>query len=435
LRGVLRISGPRAREIVNAALLGTVVEPGAERRVLTGRFGDGVGSQPALVLWMPGPRSYTREDVCELHLPGSPPLLARAYERLLELGARAAMPGEFTRRAFLNGRIDLTRAEGVLELVLATNEDERRAAAGLLSGGLDRRTASLRDELEAARALMEASLDFDEADTGHVPREELDASMARIEEHLAEALSWETARQAPSALPMVVLFGPPNAGKSSLFNRLCGGSALVSDLAGTTRDVLTALWPVAPAPVLLVDGPGLDRVATGPDARAQELAAIGRRSADLLLWVHDASAGAAPAEDTLPRDVPVVGVWNQVDRPRAGPQPAPSSAVAEWVSVSAREGSGLGSLAEAVRRALGWSRPGGPSGSSLGRDLFLRHRGALEEARRSLLQARAELGQGASLDLVAETLRGATLALDVIGGRTTPEDLLDRIFARFCLGK
>jgi tRNA modification GTPase len=157
LRGILRLSGPASAALARAVLASSPRLP-ATRTALRDRFDDGAGTQPVLALWMPGPRSYTREDVLELHLPGAEPLLGRALGRLLELGATPAQPGEFTRRAFLNGRLDLTRAEAVLELVEATNDAERRAATRLLAGGLAERVAALRDALDDVRALAEASL-------------------------------------------------------------------------------------------------------------------------------------------------------------------------------------------------------------------------------------------------------------------------------------
>jgi len=211
-RGLLRVSGARTAELLEGIVELPDWHAGAARGIYRGRFLDGVGSQPLLFLWMPGPHSYTREDVAELHLPGSPPLLAAALARVLAAGARSAGPGEFTRRAFQNGRIDLTRAEGVLELVRATNEGERRSALGLLDGGLGRRVTEIRMGVDGVRALSEASLDFDEADTGHVPSADLLERMQAADTQLAEALAWEEARQPPTALPRVLLFGAPNAG-------------------------------------------------------------------------------------------------------------------------------------------------------------------------------------------------------------------------------
>jgi len=206
---------------------------------------------------MPGPRSFTREDVAEFHLPGSQPLLVAALARLLELGARPAAAGEFTRRAFHSGRIDLTRAEGVLALIRARNEAEVRSASALLFGGLARRIEGLRAELDGLRALCEASLDFDETDTGHVPEEELERRAAQGVRGLREAREWEERRAPASLVPRIVLAGRPNAGKSRLFNRLARGEVLVSDHAGTTRDTVNATWTLAGVDCLLVDTAGL----------------------------------------------------------------------------------------------------------------------------------------------------------------------------------
>ena len=452
-RGVIRLSGPRSRELVEAVLRHPpeALPAGAPRGLVRGVLHDGRGEQPVLVLWMPGPHSYTREDVAELHLPGAPALLARALERLVELGARPAAPGEFTRRAFENGRIDLTRAEGVLELVEAATEAERRAATHLLEGGLAERLAPLREILDEVRALLEASLDFDEADTGHVPLEELERALRDVAARLEEALSWEVARQAPSALPRVLLVGAPNAGKSSLFNALAGGEALVAGLSGTTRDSLHAIWDLGAGRALLVDTPGLDREAradregasadegsaasAGPDRTAQRLAARERERAELFLWVIDARrAGdpglAAERGELVPSSgAPCLTLWNQVDREGASAPPAELGPV---LAVSARTGDGLAAVGDSVEERLGLRKSGG---EDVGRELFERHRDALVRARGEVEASREALLGGVSLDLVAETLRGASAALEAIEGRTTAEDLLDRIFARFCLGK
>jgi tRNA modification GTPase len=453
-RGVIRLSGPDAARIARALVApaaererangGPFTEPKlAARGAWTTRIHDGRGEQPCLLLWMPGPASYTREDVCELHLPGSPPLLEAALARVLALGARAAAPGEFTRRAFLNGRLDLTQAEGVLALVESASERERRAALALLEGGLTARLADLREGFAELRALAEASLDFDESDTGHVPMAELLARADLLRAALDEALAWEVRRQPPSALPRVVLVGAPNAGKSTLFNALVPAArALVSAVAGSTRDGasgLAALDAAGRAECLLLDAPGVDPRARGADRLAQEIAAAERASADLLLEVVD-SAGPAAGADAASDDVPGAArlvVWSRIDLP--GARPAPPHAVA----VSARTGAGLDRLRAALARRLGFATaeddPGadapGESGAGLVRELSARHRAALAAAGEALAAARALLAEAAPLDLAADALRDALDALDGIGGRTTPEDLLDRIFARFCLGK
>lgn len=441
-RGILRVSGARARALVGATCRGQDARPIVpERRGLYfGRFSDGRGEQPLMLLWMPGPHSFTREDVAELHLPGAPPLIAAALERLLSLGARSAEPGEFTRRAFLNGRIDLTRAEGVLALVAARTRAERRAASRLLLGGLDERMRALREGLDGLRALCEASLDFDESDTGHVAAEQLIADGLAVQRGLDEALAWEAARQPSSDRPRVVLAGAPNAGKSRLFNLLVaehlpGDEAIVSDLSGTTRDVKTALWSVGGVDALLSDTAGVEAATPGPGATAQAYGERARSTADLVLWVVDASSGSVPPVPPDPGQgaAPVLVVWNQIDRPRA-PQGPPAShrVAAGWAAVSAATGAGVWAL----ERLVGCLFEGDRAGSaSLGRELSARHRQALGAARAELAHGLEGMRSGWPLDLFAEALRAATAQLDGITGRTTPEDLLDRIFARFCLGK
>lgn len=468
-RAVLRLSGDASGGIVQR-LLGLAEAP-LERTVLEGRLDDGVGTQPCLVFWMPGPRSYTREDVAELHLVGSPPLVAATLARVIELGARPAAPGEFTRRAFASGRIDLTRAEGVLGLIEAADRAAARSAAALLSGGLGTRVSGLRFGLDALRALCEASLDFDTNETGHVEVSALLARLASIEVELDEALLWEQRREPALGRPRVVLAGRPNAGKSSLFNALVAGGderALVSDLAGSTRDGVGARWLVSDVELELFDAPGLAELQEpSADAVAQDLAAERRSGADVILWCLPAPellAGPGPLADReqLPAGAELVVVLTKLDLLSSGqardllasPAVATLADSAGPVATSASAGQGLGELAWRVAERLGLVAARGSAGerapaephapvevaaaAALGRELSARHRAALATAREALATARIDLeaaAMGLPLDLVAETLRGATTALDGVTGATTPEDLLDRIFAGFCLGK
>ncbi|MSR62356.1 MAG: tRNA uridine-5-carboxymethylaminomethyl(34) synthesis GTPase MnmE [Planctomycetes bacterium] len=428
-RGILRLSGPRAAEFVRATLRDAQppFDAAASRGLFAGRFDDGRGLQPVRVLWMRGPRSFTREDVAEFHLPGAEPLLQAALRRLLALGAVPARAGEFTRRAFASGRLDLSQAEGVLALTEAANEAERAAAALLLEGGLDARAAELRERLLALCTLCEASLDFDEGETGHVPRAELAALWGAAQQVLEEALAWETRRAAPSALARVLLVGAPNVGKSTLWNALTGGRALVSAQAGTTRDWLEGRWELGGGwTCLLIDGPGWTPEARGADAKAQELFARAQRHAELVLWVVDstqAEAGAPPIGASL------------LVRTKSELTPVPCTRVElPSLAVSAHARHGLGELAMAVRTRLA---PAGDLAreTGLARVLFERHQLALQRARTALAEAGECLAAGYSLDLVAEGVRESLAALDDLSGRTTPEDVLERIFARFCLGK
>jgi tRNA modification GTPase len=491
-RGVLRVSGPRARDLVLATWRGAP-PPSLERRgVHFGRFADARGEQPLMLLWMPAPRSFTREDVAEMHLCGAPPLLAAAFQRLVALGAVPAAPGEFTRRAFLSGRIDLARAEGVLALVEAQNEDERRAASELLFGGLSRRVGDVRDALEDLRAVCEASLDFDESDTGHIPAEDLARRCAEIARSVKTAASFELDRSARAiGLPRVVLFGAANAGKSALFNALVGSErALVSDFAGTTRDALEAELDLrgtrvrlcdtaglaepasvipesasgitkpasaTPASASVITGPTSDvaeraraitEPASGVELHAQAFARSARESADLVLWIVDASradpsrAAIQSEMRELPVAVPRILVWSKVDlvdarwsgRARSAPSPALAAEIGADASVatSSLRAVGLEDLRACIALALG-RRTGRAAG--LARDIHARHRRAYERCAAELDRGLERIRAGAPLELMAEHLRAATSALDEITGETTPEAILDRLFARFCLGK
>jgi tRNA modification GTPase len=427
-RAILRLSGPRAGELARAVLRDEVprFEPGAARALCAGRFDDGGGTQPVELYWWREPRSYTREDLAEFHLRGAAALARAAEQRLLALGAAPARPGEFTRRAFLNGRIDLSQAEGVLALTQAANEAERAAAAQLLEGGLERRASAARERLLELATLCEASLDFDERETGHVAREELARRLAAARAALDEATRFELARAAPSGLPRVVLVGAPNAGKSTLWNALTGGRALTSTLAGTTRDALEGLWPLAGGTCLLVDGPGLEAAAAGPSARAQELFARTRRAADLVLGL--VGPGQDPA--ALPGEVALL-VFTQSDRTGARTVPTHGRVA---VSVSAHTGEGFAELARAVDGLL-FATPAAGAEGGLARLLFARHGAALRRAAVALDEVEQGFQAGLPLDLLSEGVRAALEALEDLAGRTTPEDVLERLFASFCLGK
>ncbi len=474
-RAVVRLSGRSAKAIVEQVWTSVPESPDCgtdassipdRRAVLAGHFDDGVGLLPGYLFWMPGPASYTREDVIELHLPGSPPLVDAALAQLFLLGARLAEPGEFTRRAFLNGRLDLTRAEGVLGLIEASDLAAQRSASKLLVGGLGRRISALREGVENLRALAEASLDFDTAETGHVDTTQLQALAADLEVALGEALLWEERREPSKGRPRVVLAGRPNAGKSSLFNRLTMetraeakaselGRALVSDLAGSTRDGVSGIWRIFGVDVELMDAPGIEVVSESADAsaKAQELARGERSGADLILWAVAPESVVevqlqSDAQQLLETGNPVICAFTKSDQTSlqegadsAGGISMTGLPPGDCVTLSSKTGAGISSLEDAVGEKLGLRRAGRDPGATvvaaaaLGRELSARHKTAIQGALRALDEARGALVAQIPLDLIAETLREATDELDSVTGETTPEDLLDRIFAGFCLGK
>ena len=453
-RALIRLSGAQAREITLACCSQAGVAIALEQRgVVRARLFDGIGEQPVLVFWMPGPASFTGEDCVDWHLCGAVDLVSAALQRALALGAQLARPGEFTRRAFENGRMDLSRAEGVLALVHARNEGERRAATALLFGGLSRRIEQLREELVAVRALCEASLDFDESETGGIPRPQLAAAVDGVRASLEAALAWEVAREAPTGLPRAVLVGLPNAGKSSLFNRLTDGSALVSDMAGTTRDALRRPWLLQGARAELWDTAGVGAAYEAAsfsaeleplDQQARQRAHDVHRAADVWLWIVDAALGrrdwdaelqALACTEGVP---PTLLVFHKIDAVSEAladelqtlARAALRGRIQAFVAVSSRTGQGLPTLEREASRLLSDATAAGEI-----RELSARHRAALSQALAWVSETQELFATGAALDLAAHALRSATEELDQIEGRTTPEALLDRIFERFCLGK
>ncbi|MFM7282824.1 MAG: GTPase, partial [Planctomycetia bacterium] len=258
-RAIVRVSGPAAARIARVLTQDPALAFRRGAQFL--RLFDGRGWIPSLALIFEAPRSYTGEDTLELHIPGSLPLVECLQARIQQLGARAAEPGEFTRRAFLNGRIDLTRAEGVLALIEARNEEERRAALEWLGGGLEREVRAAGAALLDLRALCEAALDFDESDTAGVQRAELQPLFEALRGRLRQAADQSGTRSLHGERARIVLAGAPSAGKSSLFNALLGAPrALVDAAGGTTRDVLREDWTLGGQQVLLCDVAGLSQL-------------------------------------------------------------------------------------------------------------------------------------------------------------------------------
>lgn len=366
----------------------------------------------ALVLWFPGSATATGEDLAELHLHGGRAVVAAVEGALLSLAnLRRALPGEFTRRAFANGRIDLAEAEGLADLLSAETELQRQQAVALASGALSAAVSDLRDEILRASASVEAVLDFgDEDDVGDLPSD-LRERLTELSGRLAAMLS------APRAEPLregfrVVLAGPPNAGKSSLFNRLVEDeAAITAPLAGTTRDVLTRAVAISGIPFLFADTAGLrEDTSDAIEAIGIERAHGEVDRADLVLWLGPEGQGAGKA---------VWEVESFADRAAAGK-------VAPRHRVSAVSGDGLDAL-RADLVALASEAMPRPGVIALNR----RQDALLREAKSGIDDA---LGNHDPL-LVAEGLRTARLAFDRLLGRAATEDMLDTLFGRFCIGK
>jgi len=422
---VVRVYGPRAGAVLEA-IAGRLPEA---RRVRLARLRDsqnGAVLDEALTLWFPGPRSETGEDMAEFHLHGGRAVIAAVLAALGRIeGCRPAEPGEFTRRAFENGRLDLTAVEGLADLIFAETEAQRRQAYGQMAGSLGQRAESWRTRLTEALALVEAGIDFsDEAD---VPAQVLGPALATadtLRQEIVAALADDRRGERLRDGLVVAIAGPPNAGKSSLLNRIARREvAIVTPHAGTTRDVIEVHLDLDGYPVTLLDTAGIreseDPVEREGVRRARERAA----AADLVLWVTDASAhgaGAAPPDGPTP----VWPVRNKVDLGGA------ATGVSDGFQVSALTGAGVTELIDAIGRHVE-ATFGGAEPSLVTRE---RHRNALSETAAALERALAE-GQGGREDIIAEELRLAARALGRLTGRVDVEDILDVIFRDFCIGK
>mgnify|MGYP006280845893 CR=1 FL=1 len=432
--GVVRVSGPQVPQIAQK-LLGRLPKP---RRALLAQFADADGTplDLGLALYFPAPASFTGEHVLELQGHGGAVVLQLLVERVVQLGARRALPGEFSQRAYLNDKLDLAQAEAVADLIDAGSRAAARAAMRSLQGDFSRRVNALLDALVALRMYIEAAIDF--------PEEEIDfLSSQEVRERLDDVRQRLTAAQREARQGVllqqglhVVIAGRPNAGKSSLLNRLAGQDvAIVTPIAGTTRDLLRERIDIDGLPLHVVDTAGLRASTDDPiEQEGMRRAREELRRADRVLFVVDTAAdpGAkayAQERASLPEGVPVTLVYNKCDvaqptAPRGRKADAP-----ERVLVSATTGEGMDALREHLKAAMGYAGEGGGTVTARAR-----HVQALQDAAAAFERAEALL-QRKQGELVAEELRQAQQHLAAITGEFSSDDLLGKIFGSFCIGK
>lgn len=427
--GVIRISGHNAQNIAKA-ILGNLPQP---RRATFANFTDQKGEtlDQGIALFFPAPNSYTGDDVLELQGHGGPAVLQLLLQNCINLGARLAQPGEFTRRAFLNGKIDLAQAESVADLIEANSAEAAKCALRSLRGDFSAAINLLIDELINLRMLVEAMLDFPDEQIEEIDisrrEQQLNSVRSKLQLTLDKAQQGSLLRDGAH----VVIAGQPNVGKSSLLNRLAGEDiALVSNIPGTTRDVIRQAIQIRGVPLHVMDTAGLresqDAVENMGIARTHQTLS----RADLILLLLDASQGITIEDksilDGLPPDIPRLLVFNKADL-----LTEKSKAVLDlndpYVFVSAKTSEGLDALLACLLDAVGWRDM--ESGVFMARE---RHVRALTLAQTRLDGAQNLMG---SSELFAEELRLAQLALNEITGEFTPDDLLGEIFSRFCIGK
>ena len=442
--GIVRVSGASVALVVEA-ICGRSLKP-REATYLPFRAGDGSAIDKGLAIHFPAPHSYTGEDVLELQAHGGTVvlqlLLARCIEAGAAIGLRVAQPGEFTERAFLNDKIDLAQAEAIADLIDASTEAAARSASRSMAGEFSSEIHALRDALIHLRMLVEATLDFPEEEIDFLQQADARGQLDRLQQTLARVM--QRARQGALLREgiKVVLAGQPNAGKSSLLNALAGAElAIVTPVAGTTRDVVAQTIQIEGVPLHVIDTAGLRESDDTIEKIGIERAWGQIESADAVLFLHDLTrlqaadykAGDERIAQTLAAKlsgkVPVIDIWNKLD--------AAPAATGLWtagkqgVALSAKTGIGLDALRRELLAVAGWQSA--PEGVFMARE---RHIQALKRVAVHLAEAQVHLAARAqSLDLLAEELRLGQNALNEITGAFGADDLLGVIFSSFCIGK
>ena len=430
--GIVRISGPQVPDIARLVLGGMPVPRSAGLHDF--RNAGGTVLDTGLALFFPAPHSYTGEHVLELQGHGGPVVIEALIQRVLELGARRALPGEFTQRAYLNDKLDLAQAEAVADLIDAGSVEAARAALRTLQGQFSEQVHRLVDAVTDLRAHVEAAIDFPEEEIDFLADEGLKARLTAVRAQFNDLLTSAQQGRLLTEGMTVVIAGPPNAGKSTLLNRLAGyEAAIVTEMPGTTRDVLRERIQIDGMPLHVIDTAGLRETSDAIETEGIRRARAEMARADRVLFLVDAAADPearefAAARPALPDGVPVTVVMNKRDLRPDGSLPVIDGAA--LLALSARSGAGLDALRLHLKECMGFHGPGAGHISARAR-----HLEALRAAQAFVESAATQLLERRAGELMAEELRQAQQALGEITGAVHSDELLGRIFASFCIGK
>ena len=422
---VVRLSGAGIFEVASRVITGFRVEPARTARLATFVSSDRVPIDRGLYTVFPAPHSYTGDDLVELSCHGGLQVPARLLAALQAAGARAAAPGEFTRRAVLNGKLDLLQAEAVGDLIDATAPAQAKAALNQLEGGLSRRLTSLRESLLEVQALLSYDIDFPEEDDGPVSPEQIARRIDTVAGQITHLIATAPAAERLREGALLVFAGRPNAGKSSLFNALLGSArTLVTEIPGTTRDAVEAYTDFLGWPVRLVDTAGLWDAPAAIDRLGVEVSRRYMGSADLVLLCAEAGRRLGEDETAILSARPTLLVRTKTDLSEAEP---------DELGVSTLTGKGLAELRRrAASEVFGSQANLADLEPALTRE---RHRTALSRAQAALAQSVLHLGHQRDAVLAAHHVREATTALEELLGAVDIDEILDRVFASFCVGK
>lgn len=430
--GIVRLSGPDVPAIAQL-LLGRLPE---QRRAGLHTFRDTDGSliDEGIAIYFRAPASFTGEHVLELHGHGGPVVMDLLLGRVLALGARAARPGEFSERAWLNDKLDLAQAEAIADLIDSGTAQAARAALRSLQGEFSSRIHTLLEQLIELRIYVEAAMDFPDEEIDFLADERVSDRLARLRDEFARVLSAAHQGQLLRDGMSLVIAGQPNAGKSSLLNALAGHeAAIVTDIPGTTRDVLREHIQIDGLPLHIIDTAGLHDSSDPIEQAGMQRTWRAIENADRVLLVIDDRLGFTAADaailEQLPAGLPHTRISNKIDLSGRTPGLTASDALVE-VALSAHTGAGLDDLRTHLKHCVGFTEQA-EGGFSARR----RHLDALERARQHVEEGSRQLNEQHAAELLAEELRQAQQALGEITGEFTTEDLLDRIFSSFCIGK